>query len=416
MIVSVDRANQTKGKEMDELVVTVVGGGASAHVLIPFLSAAGHEVQLLTRRPSDWASEVELELQSIDGELQRTFRGSLVRVSNDPGDVVPNADVVVLCMPVHQYRAALHNLAPHLRRDREVFVGTIYGQAGFNWMTAEIEREFELESVTTFAVGLIPWICRVLEYGSRGVTYGSKEVNVAAVSPRDRFDSLNESFLPAICEQWLGTGGFVQADSFLSLTLSVDNQIIHPARCYGLFRRYGGQWESAAEIPYFYRDFDELSAGLLRSLDADYSQVREAIRDRFPDRQFPHMLDYLALERLSYQSDNTDIQESFTNSMTLGAIKPPTRQLPAGAWVIDTDHRFFTDDISYGVCIAKWMAQELDLQVPMMDSIIEWVQELREESYIEDGRLLVDADSLSDRFRSGIPPVYGLQTIDDVVD
>ena len=28
---------------------------------------------------------------------------------------------------------------------------------------------------------MIPWIGRVLEYGSRGVAYGSKEVNVAAV-------------------------------------------------------------------------------------------------------------------------------------------------------------------------------------------------------------------------------------------
>ncbi len=127
------------------------------------------------------------------------------------------------------------------------------------------------------------------------------------------------------------------------------------------------------------------------------------------------MLDYLALERLSYQSENTDIRESFTTSKTLGAIKPPTRQLPDGAWVIDTDHRFFTDDISYGVCIAKWMAQELGLSVPTMDAIIEWVQDLREERYIEAGRLLVDEESLAGRFRSGIPTVYGIETIDEVV-
>ena len=60
-----------------KLVVTVVGGGASAHVLIPFLAAAGHSVQLLTRRPDDWSREVTLEVQSIDGELQRTFTGAL---------------------------------------------------------------------------------------------------------------------------------------------------------------------------------------------------------------------------------------------------------------------------------------------------------------------------------------------------
>ena len=128
------------------------------------------------------------------------------------------------------------------------------------------------------------------------------------------------------------------------------------------------------------------------------------------------MLDYLGLERLSYQSENTDIRESFTTSQTLGAIKPPTRQEADGSWVIDTDHRFFTDDISYGVCIAKWIAQELGLAVPTMDAIIEWVQTLRGESYIDGGSLLVEEESLAGRFRSGIPPVYGMKALDEVLD
>ena len=42
----------------DELVVTIAGGGASAHVLIPLLSGAGHTVQLLTRRPADWSPQI----------------------------------------------------------------------------------------------------------------------------------------------------------------------------------------------------------------------------------------------------------------------------------------------------------------------------------------------------------------------
>ncbi len=399
----------------EKLVVTVVGGGASAHVLIPFLAGAGHTVQLLTRRPGDWSRQLELQLQSIDGELERTFAGSCERVSADPAEVIPQSDVVVLCMPVCKYREALHHLAPHLRREGEVFVGTIYGQAGFNWMVGEIEKQQGLDNLVAFAVGLIPWVCRVLEYGSIGVTYGCKEVNVAAVSPRDRFDRLDEVFFHAICERWLGKGAFRQSDSFLSLTLSVDNQIIHPSRCLGLYRRYGGRWPRREDIPYFYRDFDELSADLLRDLDADYSKVRDGIRERFSEREFPYMLDYLGLERLSYQSRSTDIRESFTTSETLGAIKPPTKQLADGDWVIDTDHRFFTDDISYGVAIAKWMAQQMEIAVPTIDAIIEWVQELRGEAYIADGRLLTDSDSLAGRFRSGIPPVYGIETLEGVV-
>ena len=68
-------------------VVTIVGGGASAHVLIPFLSGAGHEVNVLTRKPGDWSTELTLQYQSIDGELIEEFPGSLTRASADPADV-----------------------------------------------------------------------------------------------------------------------------------------------------------------------------------------------------------------------------------------------------------------------------------------------------------------------------------------
>ena len=185
-------------------------------------------MQLLTRQPQRWSEEIRLELQSIDQEVEETFDGTLSKISDDPADVIPRSDIVVLCMPVSSYRNALHQIAPFLRDDPAVYVGTIYGQAGFNWMVNEIVEKFGLGSVVTFAVGLIPWICRVREYGSIGVTYGCKVVNVAAVSPRDRFAELDDVFLSAICSQWLGKGKFEQSDSFLSLTLSVDNQIHSP--------------------------------------------------------------------------------------------------------------------------------------------------------------------------------------------
>ena len=128
------------------------------------------------------------------------------------------------------------------------------------------------------------------------------------------------------------------------------------------------------------------------------------------------MLDYLALERFSYQSENTDVRESFITSPTLGAIKPPTVQQGSGHWVIDTNHRFFSDDIHYGLCIAKWMADQLGLLVPMIDQIIEWAQGIRQEKIIDNGKLLLDGESLATEFLSGVPPVYGFKSIDDIVD
>ena len=173
-------------------------GGNSAHVLIPFLSASGHKVNLMTRRPEAWSRVVTCELQrpskkkemgrygSVShpsAEVLQTVKGTINMISSDPVEVIPEADVIVLCMPVHQYRDALKHLAPCINRTKkEVFVGTVYGQAGFNWMMHEVERMYRLENVCAFAIGLIPWICRTVEYGKLGSNYGTKAVNVAAVT------------------------------------------------------------------------------------------------------------------------------------------------------------------------------------------------------------------------------------------
>ena len=84
--------------------------------------------------------------------------------------------------------------------------------------------------------------------------------------------------------------------------------------------------------------------------------------------------------------------------------------------MIDTNHRFFTDDIHYGLCIAKWAADRLEVEVPTIDEIIIWAQNLRQEILIEDGELKLDSVDLSQEFKSGIPHFYGYQTIEEIID
>ena len=160
--------------DTENLTITIVGGGSSAHTLIPLLSSSGYIVNLLTRKPDRWSRKIELQHQEFNGDVIKKFHGGLNKISSEPKDVINDADVIFLCMPVSQYRDALHRIAPHLNQEKEVYVGTVYGQAGFNWMVDEIKRAFGLEKIITFSFGLIPWICRVLEYGKIGITYGVK--------------------------------------------------------------------------------------------------------------------------------------------------------------------------------------------------------------------------------------------------
>lgn len=134
------------------LTTCIVGGGNSAHVLIPFLFEAGHNVNILTRRPNAWREMVTCEVtDGSTGEVMEIHSGRLQKASDKPEDVVPDADVIIMCMPVHQYRPALDRLAPFLNQSKDVFVGTIFGQAGFNWMVHDMQREHGFKNIVCFA-------------------------------------------------------------------------------------------------------------------------------------------------------------------------------------------------------------------------------------------------------------------------
>ena len=129
------------------------------------------------------------------------------------------------------------------------------------------------------------------------------------------------------------------------------------------------------------------------------------------------MLDYLALERFSYQSQNTDVKESFVTSQTLVSIATPAIQNEQGLWEIDRNHRFFLDDIYYGNCIAKWMAEQLGIETPTIDGILHWAQYIRRENIIDDNNhLMLDSKDLNTSLKSGIPCYYGFKVIDDCID
>ena len=393
-----------KGKD----VITIVGGGSSAHALIPLLSGVNRKINILTTKPELWHDNISLEWQNASGEVLKTFQGQLHISTSDPEKVIPSSDIIILCMPVHQYRSALENISKSINTDKEVYIGAIYGQGGFDWMVDEIKQINNFDNLTTFSIGLIPWICRIKEYGKTGITYGPKSLNIVALDHHEKFKDLNDRLLNDICFKWFRQGEFKLAENFLSLTLSVDNQIIHTSRLYGLYKRYAGKWDNIDKVPYFYKDYDKLSANLLRALDDDYSLIRKALKKQYTEQDFSYMLDYLALERLSYSSQNVDIQESFVSSETLGAIKTPVMK-NGDIWELDKNHRFFYDDIYYGLCIAKWIAQKMEIKVATIDEILTWAEK------ILDDKLLDDKGYLVPNVLSGVPDNYGYTILDQII-
>lgn len=394
---------------------TIIGGSNSAHTIIPLLSNEGHEVSLLTRNPSKWSNSIEMQYVLPDGLIESTINGNISLITNNPSEVIPQSNIIILSLPVASYREVLHKIAPFINNDSDVFIGTIYGQAGFNWMVEEIKNKYNLNNINYFAIGLIPWITRTAIYGKTGINYGPKAKNVVAMSDQTKFDDLSKNLLNDLCYTYFNKGKFELSENFLSLTLSVDNQIIHLSRLYSMYLKNGGIWKDKKEIPLFYRDYDDLSAEMLQKLDDDYSAIRNGIKSIFPNNDFRYMLSYLELERFSYQSVNVNIKESFANSKTLGQISTPVVQNENGDWIINKNHRFFTDDLYYGLAIAKWISEKLNINVSTIDEIIYWAQNILDDKIIDQGKLIVNEKRIREGFSFGIPSVYNLNSFEEIM-
>lgn len=381
--------------------ITIVGGGSTAHVIIPLLSKVGYEINLLTSRPKVWKKEITLEYQSETGEIKEIFNGELNIVSDDPARALKNADYIILCMPVSQYKIALNKIAPFIDKNKKIYLGTIFGQGGFNWMVDEIKEKHSLVNLVTFAYCLIPWICRTKAYGERGILYGIKNKNIVAVAPLSEYGKLENTLFKDLSN---GQAKTYLSKTFISLTLSVTNQIIHPSRLYGLYLKNPNMWSNPEDVPYFYRDFDDISAEIFKKLDADYSKIRAAIKSKNSETQFEYLLDYISLEKFYFDSSNEDIKTLFSTSKTLGLIKTPAVKNKDNRWELDKNHRFFTDDIFYGLCIAKYFAEQFSLEVPMIDEILEWAQKMLNISIIKSGRL--NKDCILNGVEMGTPEKY----------
>jgi hypothetical protein len=151
----------------------------------------------------------------------------------------------------------------------------------------------------------------------------------------------------------------------------------------------------------------------MQKLDADYTKIREALILRYPQKDFSYMLDYLGLERLSYSSSNLDIKESFISSSTLGQIPTPTIRNNKGSYIFDRNHRFFTDDLYYGLVIAKWFAINLSLYTPMLDEIIQWAQNFIGDEVLTGNELVFPTNNTD--YKSGNPDVYKFDCFDDYI-
>ena len=259
--------------------IAVCGGGNLAHGTV---AVVGHQnpkytLSVLSRRPELWAPEIKAYTQKSAWEHKGEMKGKIAKCSKDAKDVVPGAQIILICSPAQTKVDILKQIKPYL--ENGAYVGTIFGQGGFDMQARYVlGDDIQKKNLTVFSLQYVPFLCKVVNYGKDVNIIGPKKHLYVTAYPADRVHEVCSLmtlayFIPS-----------VPMPNFLSLTLCPSNQIIHPGRVYGFFKNWDGKTPfNAKDMPLLYEGLDQVSADEIQVLDDEIQATKAALLKRYPN-------------------------------------------------------------------------------------------------------------------------------------
>ena len=143
--------------------ICICGGGNLGHVCAGFLANRGHQVSILTTKPERWNQTIEIAAP------EGTFRGQLTLVTAKPEEVIPQADIVLICLPGFAIHEEMLQIKPFLSENS--IVGSVVSSTGFFFEAFKVLPTY----ITLFGFQRVPFISRIIEYGRKVELKGYKE-------------------------------------------------------------------------------------------------------------------------------------------------------------------------------------------------------------------------------------------------
>eukprot|EP01135_Chromosphaera_perkinsii_P000650 Nk52_evm17s147 gene=Nk52_evmTU17s147 len=370
-------------------VVCVVGGGNAAHAMIALFGSRG--ITATWWAPfQDEAERLRKNMEGtsgITGDFAKECHpsGNVVGapsvVSKDPKDVVPQADVIILPLPSFAYAQVLEDLKPHLRKGQ--YVGVTPGQGGFDW-TARIVLGDKFNDIVIFSIQPMPFNCRITEFG-KGVHVQTLKKNYKiGVIPNTDPDVIQRALKINVT---LFGGSADYCGHFINCSLYPMNAIIHPQRIYRLLAISGWQpGQVLKENPLFYEEMDVESTDLMEQVNKELIAAAKALDAKRPDMhvEVPMILDFLSF---AYDFPADNLKTFFSENPAYAGFRSPYKAVEGG-FVPDFTNRYFTEDIPLGLCLYKGVADLVDVETPMMDKVITYMQGHMGKEYVKDGKLI----------------------------
>lgn len=332
-----------------KITVTICGGGNLAHAQAAYLARKGHVVNILTRRPGDWASS--LNAAFFDG-LRKNIE--LQTVTSSPA-VVENSEVVIISLPRFAIGTVAEQLLPHLTNEQLVVLAP-----GTPWLQ-QVQDNVRWKGKKLCGLYKVPFISRTENYGHSVSVLGTRDVNRVWFS-----DASLRTYIPLL-EDMFDTP-LVELTSAWPFVLTNSNPLLHPSRLVEMFREY----EEGVYYDHnflFYEEWTQESSELYIAADKELLSICERCPGMVVGKDIVPVTEY-------YESpDAESLTRKIRNISAFKGILSPMVQHVDG-WVPDFSSRYFTEDVEWGTVPIAEYARSLGLDTPVLDYFVSWTRSM----------------------------------------
>lgn len=327
--------------------ITICGGGNLGHVCGGFLSSQpGNSVSLLTTRPEAWSEQIAI----IDCN-GKVFQGKFKCISANPQDVIPEADLILFCLPGFAIREVLQSVVPYL--DSSTWVGTVVSSTGFFFEAMKILPATQ----ALFGFQRVPFISRITKYGQEAELKGYKDSLSLAVEQTDEKENIRHTL-----EQLFKTPVRLLRSHY-EVSLSNSNPLLHTSRLYTLWH----DWKPGMiyhRNPGFYSEWTQEASEIYIAMDRELQQLLSKLG--VEAGAIPTVLDY-------YESgDAASLAHKISTIPAFQGISSPMILNSSGQYEPDFHSRYFAEDFPYGLRYIHDLAHSKGVDCPNIDVVYEW--------------------------------------------
>ncbi len=365
--------------------LTILGGGNLAHAVAVTASHHFKKVSILTSNRDLWGDRLTAIFPDGTEVISRE-----ITVSEKAEEIIPSSDVILSTLPGHIIPEKLREIKRSMKPGQ--MVGSVTASGGFFWITRNVLGE----NFPLFAFQRVPFICRIIEKGKSVDISGLKKELFAASAGVGRDQNSYSSVINLFKKSF--KSDIIHLDSYLEATVSNSNPILHTGRLCSLIKTPADK-----EKAFFYREWDDEASKVLLKCDKEVSGIITKLNIPFP--LFKSIPEHYEVKNWSELTAKIRSIKAFRN------ITFPLVESGSGQFFPDPTHRYFLEDVPFGLLILRSMAVICGVETPGMDKVIKDLQSYLGKKYLEDGDL--KGDDIGD---TGVPENYGIKTKEQLIN